>query len=117
MTCAREAVAAGKKLREDILDLMRREGRKTNAEVAAALGLDPEVVRPGISRLMKAGLVRSNRSRGGSGHTTIAHYDLTGATQLPRNVSKPFRPVLKEWAPHGRDPLALPPEFFERTPA
>lgn len=103
----------GQKLRKRIADIMRAHGPQENGELADRLKMDPSMVRTALMNMRKAGLVRSDRPVGGTHAAGPVRYGLVIQMETPRNVAKPHRPVVKEWAPHGRDPLALPDEFFK----
>jgi DNA-binding transcriptional regulator PaaX len=121
MSNARAAVLAGQALRKAIADYIKQHGPQTCIDLAEGIQKDGEVVRGALGRMIKAGAVRSERVHGKSGWAVVAIYHLVDeqvAATRTRKVSKPFQPTLKKYAPLGvRDPLALPPEFFERTAA
>ena len=93
---------AGAELRVAVLKQLRDGGPQTALQVHAVLGGDPDLVAQTLYRALKAGIVRSARGPNRSPST----YSIAEHPIVPRDASRPFRPVLKEWAPIcARDPL------------
>ncbi len=115
MSCAKLAVAEGKKLRAAITAQLET-GPKTNAALSGALDTDPERVRAALQRMIKYGHVRSVRGQSKQGWALIATYhlaDKSGPAVSHRNVAKACQPVLQVYDALGvRDPFALPAQFF-----
>lgn len=101
---------AGKILRATITAHMLKAGSQTAVQVHAEIGGDFELVRAMLYRMVKGGVAKSVR---GTDRLRNSIFSLGTQTAVARDVSKPNRPVLKEWAPERvRDPFHLPVQFF-----
>ncbi|MES2346297.1 MAG: hypothetical protein V4641_01880 [Pseudomonadota bacterium] len=112
--------AAARALRNKIVEHLRAHPMQTVPDLAKAIGVNEDLTRPAMMRLVKAGLARSVRSQGKDGWVVIAHYHLVD--QVPgaamRTAAKPYQPMVKEWSTQQvRDPFHLPQSFFSRTAA
>lgn len=116
MSNTKQAVTDGQQLREEIANYLQQHGPQTHMDLARAIKKDGEVVRAGLSRMIKAGKVKSDRKNGRPGGGAIAIYSLVDPATVAnttRSVNTPNRPVLTQWpACMVRDPFALPANFF-----
>ena len=101
-----------------LLDLIRRRGPLTVAEMAAQLGVTGTAVRNRLTRLLESGLVERQAEHSGP-RPSAAHLpgERRGAEAARPELRRPGRRALGRDDEHGRGPQAAPAPLHAGSPS